>query len=61
MKEKVKVFVNQSNLVIRNIEDLNNIDASNAQEGAILFYNEETEKYEFTNSPDNLIIDSGTF
>lgn len=63
MREKVKVFVNQSNLVVRNLEDLNNVDISGIADGAFLIYNETTNKYEFTTNivGEGIIIDGGAF
>jgi hypothetical protein len=65
-RERTKVFVNQSNLVIRRMTDLNDVDLSENEDGALLVYDETSQKFVATKSLDgitidNIIIQGGTF
>ena len=65
-RERTKIFVNQSNLVIRRVTDLNDVDLSENEDGALLVYDETSQKFVATKSLDgitidNVIIQGGTF
>jgi hypothetical protein len=60
-RERVKVFVNQSNLVIRSMGDLDNVDLTANANGAILVYNSATQKFTATTTLDAQTIDGGTY
>jgi hypothetical protein len=60
-KERVKVFVNQSNLVVKTMADIDNVDLTANANGAILIYDSSTEKFKASTTLDAQIIDGGTY
>jgi hypothetical protein len=66
MRERVKVFVNQSNLVIRSMGDLDNVDLTNNEDGALLIYDSEIQKFISSKTLDgitlnNVVITGGSY
>lgn len=60
-KERVKVFVNQSNLVVKTMADIDNVDLTANANGAILIYDSSTETFKASTTLDAQIIDGGTY
>ena len=60
-RERTRVFVNQSNLVIRQLSDINDIDLTQIEDGTVLVYNEQSEKWVATKNLDNQNIGGGLF
>lgn len=65
-RERTKVFVNQSNLVIRSMADINDVDLSANEDGAILVFDSTTQKFTATKNLDgitlnNVVIQGGSF
>lgn len=65
-RERTKVFVNQSNLAIRNMADINDVDLSANEDGALLVFDSATQKFTATKTLDditlnNTVIRGGTF
>ncbi len=60
-KERVKVFVNQSNLVVKTMGDIDNVDLTANANGAVLVYDSATEKFKASTTLDAQVIDGGTY
>ena len=45
VKKKPKVFVNQSGMVVRRLSDLGDVDLSTTEDGSLLIYDEQKEKF----------------
>lgn len=60
-RERVKVFVNQSNLIIRSMGDLDDVDLTANANGAILVYDSSTSTFKATTTLDAQTIDGGTY
>lgn len=65
-RERTRVFVNQSNLAIRRLSDINDIDLTANQDGAFLVYDATTEKFVATTTLENVtlnnvVITGGTY
>lgn len=60
-RERTKVFVNQSNLVIRKMSDINDVDLSNLEDGALLVYEENTGKWTANKNLEKQQINGGFF
>jgi len=60
-KERVKVFVNQSNLVVKTMGDIDNVDLTANANGAVLVYDSTTEKFKASTTLDAQVIDGGTY
>ena len=60
-RENPKVFTNQSNLVIRRVGDLADVDLSTNANGAILVYNSSSQTFIATNILNAQVIDGGTY
>lgn len=65
-RERTKVFVNQSNLVIRRMSDIGDVDLSANEDGALLVFDSSTQKFTATKTLDditlnNIVIRGGTF
>jgi hypothetical protein len=59
--ERPKIFTNQSNLVIRRIGDLADVNLDNNVNGAILVYNSASQTFIATNILSAQVIDGGTY
>jgi hypothetical protein len=60
-RENPKIFTNQSNLVIRKLQDLSDVDLSANVDGAILVYNSTSQKFVATTTLSKQVIDGGTY
>lgn len=60
-RENPKIFTNQSNLVIRRIGDLADVDLSANANGAVLVYNSTSQKFVATTTLNAQVIDGGTY
>lgn len=60
-KERVKVFVNQSNLVVKTMGDIDNVDLTANANGAVLVYDSTTGKFKASTTLDAQVIDGGTY
>lgn len=61
VKEKPRVVVNQSGLVARKIGDLTDVDTSNLENGSLLIYNEDQEKFLASTLLQNQTVNGGNF
>lgn len=65
-RERTRVFVNQSNLAIRRVSDIDDIDLTANEDGAFLVYDSATQKFVATTTLENVtlnnvVITGGTF
>lgn len=61
VKKKPKVFVNQSGLVVRKLSDLADVDGSSREDGSLLIYDADEEKYKNSTLLDKQKINGGHF
>ena len=61
VKEKPRVVVNQSGLVARKIGDLTDVDTSNLENGSLLIYDENQEKFLASTLLQNQTLNGGNF
>ena len=55
-RERVRVFVNQSNLVIRSMGDLDDVDLTLLEDGSILVYDSTSESFVSSKQTNDLTI-----
>lgn len=65
-RERTRVFVNQSNLAIRRISDIDDVDLTTNEDGAFLVYDSATQKFVATTTLENVtlnnvVITGGTY
>lgn len=65
-RERTQVFVNQSNLAIRKVSDIDDVDLTNNEDGAFLVYDATSQKFVATKTLNGVTIEDavirgGTF
>jgi len=61
VKKKPKIFVNQSGLVTRRLNDLADVNLSAKEDGSLLIYDEGTEQFVASKMLDKQEINGGHF
>lgn len=61
IKKKPKVFVNQSGLVVRRLSDLSDVDLGPNEDGSLLIYDEQQEKFVASRLLEKQEINGGHF
>jgi hypothetical protein len=61
VKKKPKVFVNQSGLVTRRLNDLADVDIAAKEDGSLLIYDEQQEQFVTSRLLDKQEINGGHF
>jgi peptidyl-tRNA hydrolase len=61
VKKKPKVFVNQSGMVVRRLSDLGDVDLSATEDGSLLIYDEQKEKFVASRLLEKQEINGGHF
>jgi peptidyl-tRNA hydrolase len=61
IKKKPRVFVNQSGMVVRRLSDLGDVDVDAKEDGSLLIYDEQQEKFVASKLLDKQEINGGHF
>lgn len=61
VKKKPKVFVNQSGMVMRRLDDLAGVDLKSKEDGSLLIYDEQQEQFVASRLLDKQEINGGHF
>ena len=59
-RERTRVFVNQSNLVIRKMSDIDDVDLTANEDNALLVYDAATQKFTATTALENVTLNNVT-
>ena len=59
--EKPRVFANQTNLIVRRLRDLSDVDMNTSADGSILVYDAALQKFIATTILSEQVIDGGTY
>jgi len=56
-----QVLINQAQAIVKGLDDLNDVDASNNVDGALIIYNAATQMFESSILLNKQTIDGGSF